>query len=183
MKAARWAGRGLLALVAALLAVNVVGVVREIDELRPVGAGDLAPAFALPQLEAGGELGAPVTLESLRGKVVLLDFWATWCGPCKRSMPMVERLHQRFAERGLVTVSINTEGPDAHAAARAMLDELAPSSIGLADDGRVADRYRVTTIPHMVVVGRDGVVHLVHRGFAGATAAERDLVAEIEALL
>lgn len=176
---ARAAGFGVLALVGALLAASAVDVHRRWDELRPVTAGDRAPGFVLPRL-AGGE---PFSLAEVEGQVVLLDFWASWCGPCVQSMPAIERVARRYADRGLVVVSVNTEGADAAEHAAALLRARTPSAIGVSDDGAVSDRYKVTTIPHMVVVDRRGVVRAVHRGFAGAERLERDLDEAIAPLL
>ena len=63
----------------------------------PIGRGSAAPAFALPELPGPGEL----SLASLRGQVVLLNFWATWCEPCEREMPAMQRLHEKLAPEGL----------------------------------------------------------------------------------
>src|SRR5207249_6499106 len=66
------------------------------------GVGDVAPPFALP--EARGEM---VALDTLRGRVVYVDFWASWCGPCRRSFPWMNQLHQRYA--GLTILAINVD--------------------------------------------------------------------------
>jgi thiol-disulfide isomerase/thioredoxin len=117
-----------------------------------------------------------VTLEDLRGQVVVLDFWATWCGPCRESLPAIDRVYRRHREQGLALVSINTDDP---VKARAMLRSMGISVPLYVDDGTVAERYGVSTIPHLVILDRMGMVRHVHRGFDG----ESTLDAQVTALL
>jgi thiol-disulfide isomerase/thioredoxin len=172
-----WAGRGLVAVIGALLAVNLVWVARNYDELRPIDAGDVAPPFALPEVDRSGELtGNRIALDDLRGQVVLLDFWAEWCKPCRKTIPHVEQVYRRYRDRGLAVVSIKTDGPDMGRAT----DIVAATSFPIVlDGGRVADTYRVNTIPHLVLIDHLGVIRHVHRGGASAPA----LAGQVEALL
>jgi len=90
-----------------LLALGMIGCVGMQEGPQDARIGQLAPKFELPDLQ-----GNMVSLEELRGKVVMLDFWATWCGPCRRSMPMLEELQDEFPE-DLVLLAINlVESPD-----------------------------------------------------------------------
>lgn len=182
-KRSRYAGWGVVALSAALLVLNGISAARDCSSLRPVHAGEPAPDFSVPQITATGSLGPRVSLSSHRGSVVILDFWATWCGPCQASMPVLEELAQRYGDRGLVVVSVNTEGRSKAPAARAMVDERAPSARLLSDSGHAASLYKVTTIPYILVIDRQGRVHRVHRGFGTASGLRSDLIDAIEALL
>ena len=67
----------------------------------------LDPGKAPPAIEMADLNGKQVDLKALRGKVVLVDFWASWCGPCKHEMPVLQSLHEKYAEQGLVIVGIN----------------------------------------------------------------------------
>jgi thiol-disulfide isomerase/thioredoxin len=133
--------------------------------------GDPAPAFALPRIDATGKLGERVTLAHTRGKVTVLDFWATWCGPCLAAMPRLEKLAR--SHPGVAVLAINL---DDAAAARAVFNEHGYTMTLLVDDDDVRDRYGVSSIPHTVIIDRAGVVRHVVRGNA------TDIVALVDAI-
>lgn len=174
---ATWAGRSVLGLFAVALALHGAFVARHWQAVRPVVSGDVAPAFAAPRADGGGV----VRLGDLGGQVVLIDFWATWCGPCRDSMPLIERLHRHFAPEGLAVLSVNTEGAGRAAQALDMANRLGVTSPVLVDEGPVSDRYSVTTIPHLVVVDKTGRVRAVFRGLH--RGAEEDLAELLSALV
>ncbi len=122
--------------------------------------GKAAPPFTLERLQGG-----KVKLASHEGKhVVILDFWATWCGPCRRAMPVVEKVAEKFADRGVVLYAVNLqEGPEK---IRAFLkEEDLDVDVLLDRKGKVASKYRVKGIPQTVIIGRDGTVKHVEVGF------------------
>jgi thiol-disulfide isomerase/thioredoxin len=150
----------------ALAGIALVGVVaqgvwitRNFDQTRPVTSGDVAPTFVLSRIEAKGQLGARVSLDSLRGKVVVLDFWATWCQPCLRALPTLDAYQRKHPEVAIVTVNLDDAGE-----ARAIFDERGYALTLLASDGEVTERYNVSQIPHTVVIDKSGVVRHVSRG-------------------
>lgn len=114
--------------------------------------GKPAPAFTLT-----GVKGSTVSLAKYRGKVVLLDFWATWCRPCRIEMPLVQKLYDEFKAKGLVVFGVNLmEEP---AQVKAFLAENHISFPILLDrDGKVAQSYKAEGIPTLVIVGKDGKV-------------------------
>ncbi len=122
--------------------------------------GKPAPDFALPRYGAvavKGKAPAPVKLSALKGKVVLLDFWATWCGPCRRWMPTVEKVSKSLAGRGLVTYAVNQRETDDKI--REYLRQTGVQVPVLVDrSGSVGEAYQAGSIPLTVIVGRDGVV-------------------------
>jgi cytochrome c biogenesis protein CcmG/thiol:disulfide interchange protein DsbE len=156
----RLVGLGLAAVALALLVVNAAWIAGNLDLLRPMRHGDAAPAVSLPRIEAAGADGASLTLDELRGKVVILDFWATWCKPCLVSLPRLDELQAAYGERGLVVVGVNLDDP---AAARRLWDDRRWRMTLVRDEGAAA-RYGVGSIPHQVVIDRSGVVREVLRG-------------------
>lgn len=126
---------------------------------RPGGqsVGGKAPAFTLPQL------GSPkkVSLQDYRGEVVLLDFWATWCKPCRKQMPAMQKLadDEALADK-LAILSINTDqGPDQADRAESFVEQYDYTFTTLIDDGSASARYGVARIPTLVVVTPGGEIH------------------------
>ena len=139
--------------------------------------GDVFPELASAGLVPLGSAEVPATT----GKVVLVDFWASWCAPCKASFPMMARLHQDFSQRGLVVTAIGiNEKP---AAAATFAKKLAPPFATLHDrEQKLVKQVVVPTMPTSYLVGRDGRVRFVHQGFHG-DATDRELRKQIELLL
>jgi thiol-disulfide isomerase/thioredoxin len=166
LRRARVAGWALVVAVAAVMVVDLVTIGRGCDQMRPPRLGEPAVDFALPRIDARGEVSEDWTsLESLRGKVVVIDFWATWCHPCRQTMPVLADAVARRASTA-VLLSVCTDGHERPREARRLVDELAPGATLVADEGDVADQYAVSTIPHVVVVDRAGRVMLVERRVA-----------------
>jgi thiol-disulfide isomerase/thioredoxin len=123
--------------------------------------GRAAPDFSLPSLQTGQ---SPVSLADYRGKVVYLDFWSSWCAPCRRAMPHLDALRQEYSREDFEVVGISVD-PDA-ADARRLLDRI-PVAYPLALDagGQMAgDRYGVAVLPAALLIDRNGVVRAVLQG-------------------
>jgi len=118
-----------------------------------------APDFTLPARD-GGE----VQLSDLKGQVVMINFWATWCGPCRQEMPLLEQLQIKYEPLGFTLLGVNVE-PDS-AAAAAWLKGV-PVTFPILYDTRntVAESFGVQGMPSSVFVDREGRVRYVHRGY------------------
>jgi peroxiredoxin len=156
---------------ALLLAAGALWVVFGAERpAGPVGEGHPAPDFTLPVLD-----GAEQSLSSLRGRVVLLNFWATWCKPCEDEMPAMERLYAKLggADFELLAISV-AEGDDE---VRAFRDRLALRFPILRDpDKRAATAYQTFRFPESWLIDRDGTVvarYIGPREWDGATYLER----------
>ena len=125
----------------------------------PVTPSSLAPDFTLRSMD-----GQNLRLQELRGRVVLVNFWATWCGPCRQEMPHLNRLYDKYRSSGFVMLGVN-------------IDDDANNAIGVANklgmkfpvlfdtDKKVSRLYDLNTMPSTVVIDRDGKVRYVHRGY------------------
>jgi thiol-disulfide isomerase/thioredoxin len=144
-------------------------------------AAALEPGAALPALTAG-RLGdaQPLPLQSFRGQVMYVDFWASWCVPCRLSMPALDALYRKHSARGFTVVGVNKD--TALADAQRFLKRV-PVAFPLAQDPEdaLAKAFAVKAMPSGYLIDRRGVVRRVHRGFTAETAAA--LEREVEELL
>jgi thiol-disulfide isomerase/thioredoxin len=159
---ARRAGLAALALLVVGLGFNIVWASRHFDALRPMEHGEAAPEIDLPRVD--GTAGR-LTLSSLRGKVVLLDFWATWCPPCIQMIPVLHDLHQEWAPRGVEFVGVDSDGPQSTVqdVRDFLIERPAPYPIVM-DDGTANALYKIRALPQMVLIDREGAVRRVFIG-------------------
>jgi peroxiredoxin len=125
------------------------------------GSGDstVAPDFTLTS-----RTGDVVTLSELRGQVVMINFWATWCGPCRKEMPLLEELYQRYERLGFTLLGVNVEENSADA--EAWLKEMPVSFPILYDpENQVSKIYEVAAMPSTVLIDRNGKMRFLHHGY------------------
>ncbi len=138
--------------------------------------GAEAPAFELATLD-----GDTLKLEDLVGeKIIVLDFWATWCGPCVNALPIVTRVTAEFADQGVEFWALN-QGEDAETIKAFLAEHELDLKVALDSTGEVAGTYGVQGIPTTVIIDLNGIVQAYHVGFGGDY--EEALTAELEALL
>lgn len=147
--AIRWLAVGVVA-----LAGLVVGAALAVDR------GDVAPGFKLARLGAAGELN----LGDLRGKVVMIDFWASWCAPCQKSMPQFDALAKEFPADRFELVGVNVDS-DIDAAKKVLSKRPVAYTIVSDPSGSLPGRYGVETMPMAYLVDADGAIRHVHKGF------------------
>jgi cytochrome c biogenesis protein CcmG/thiol:disulfide interchange protein DsbE len=108
----------------------------------------------------------------LRGHPVVLDFWATWCGPCQAEAPIVNALSQRFKDKGLVVIGVNTSDAEGLAARYAAKKNLSFPIVYDADN-TIANKYRVDNLPTLIVISKDGKMVAVRHGVTSDADLER----------
>ena len=133
-----------------------------------------ASDFALPQLD-----GSPVTLSALKGRVVVMEFWATWCGPCRSSLPSLEVIHQRYRDRGVSVLLIN-EG-EGEEVIRAWAGRRFTAPILLDAAQVVGEQYQVRAVPRIFLIDQAGRIVYMHEGYGGGL--ERSLSQILDQLL
>jgi thiol-disulfide isomerase/thioredoxin len=145
----------------------------------PSARADIKVGDRFPVLQGVGVAGSP--FPATAGKVVLVDFWASWCAPCRQSFPAYSRINSEFAAKGLLILAISVDqDPSAY---DSFVRTLAPSFfVALDKDQRLVSEVRVPTMPTSYLVDRAGTVRFIHPGFRGAET-EQALRAEMAALI
>jgi cytochrome c biogenesis protein CcmG/thiol:disulfide interchange protein DsbE len=150
------------AVVAALVAGLVAGVRLLGGSLDPVAVGSRAPRFAAAAVPPAK---GTKSLDDYEGKVVLLNVWATWCGPCRTEMPSIERLHQEFGSKGLHVVAVSVDEAVNATGVREFANELGVTFEILHDPARAIDKsYQLTGYPVTFIIDQDGVIRRKHLG-------------------
>ena len=129
-------------------------------------AGDAAPALSLPTAK-----GETVALDKLRGKVVYVDFWASWCGPCRRSFPFMNEMQSKYGPRGFTVVGVNVDKKRADAD-RFLAQVPASFTIVFDETGATPSAWGVKGMPSSYLVDGAGKVVFVERGFTDEHKAE-----------
>ena len=138
--------------------------------------GSPAPPLALPTLDGTQS----VDLQTQRGNVVLLNFWASWCEPCKREMPALQQWHEQYADQGLAVIGVDTLYQDERAAAQSFVQTNGITYPILADEaGDTRQPWLIQGLPRTYVIDRDGVVRALKLG----EFTQADFDAEVVPLL
>jgi thiol-disulfide isomerase/thioredoxin len=144
----------------------------------PRAFGALSQGDTFPSLS---EIGLEGTVPDLSGKVVLVDFWASWCGPCKKAFPVLKELHETYSAKGLVIVAVSLDEEKKNMDAFLQKNPV-PFAV-LRDPGaKLAEKLSVQNIPTSYVLDSKGKVHSVHIGFEGESTRKK-YMDEIGALL
>ncbi len=134
-----------------------------------VKVGELAPDFTLTDLD-----GNSVTLSEYRGKVVFINFWATWCPPCRAEMPEIEAVYQEYKDKGVVVIGVDILEPED--VVRQFVEQGGYNWIFVLDaTGAVSDDYKITAIPTSFFIDREGIIQVVKIGAMTKRAMENKL--------
>ena len=124
----------------------------------------IAPATAAPDFTLHSIGGPNLRLKEQRGRVVMVNFWATWCGPCRQEMPQLNRLYEKYKGSGFVLLGVNVDD-DVSKAAEVASKLGVTFPVLLDTDKSVSKLYDLSTMPSTVIIDRDGKVRYVHRGY------------------
>jgi peroxiredoxin len=166
-----------LAVVALLGGGLAVATLTMGDELFPITPGTKAPEIRAVTLD---EVPEERTLAEYRGQVVLLNVWATWCGPCEAEMPSMELLHRAYADSGLRIVAVSIDDPGSEETIREFVARYGLTFDILHDPAKNITRaYRITGYPETFVIGRDGVIRRKTYVQDWNTPANRALISQL----
>ncbi len=171
----------MISLIALALLAGLPANAQQMSEALPppLRAGTRAPAFSSLTLA-----GKPISLHRLRGKVVLLDFWATWCGPCRMSMPGLVSLHQTFHRRGFTVVGVSMDQSDTQAQVKPFVNArhlTYPIALSVAANARAQKAYHAEVLPSQYLIDRKGIVRWSQVGYSPSDRTE--LAGRIQKLL
>ena len=158
--------RQLLRIALAALALSTLAMV----------SGATAERTAAPDFTLKSATGENIKLSELRGQVVMINFWASWCGPCRQEMPLLDELHSRYSPMGFTLLCVNVEKDSSKA--KALLKDLPVNFPILFDQqNQVSKDYDVVAMPSTVIVDRDGNIRYIHKGYKpGDENAYQDMI-------
>jgi thiol-disulfide isomerase/thioredoxin len=139
-----------------------------------------APAGPAPGFQLQSMGGPAVSLDQFKGKVVMINFWASWCGPCRTEMPILEKLQSKYKPMGFAMVGVNVE-PDSKLAVNWLKDTPVTFPILFDTKSEVSKLYQVAGMPTTVIVDRKGNLRWLHRGYKPGD--ENEYLDQIRALV
>ena len=141
------------------LAAIIAAAALALPALAADPTGSPAPAFTL-----GSSAGSNVSLAQYKGQVVMLNFWASWCGPCRQEMPLLESIYKKYNRMGFTLIGVNVE-PDSNAANQWLKQTPVSFPILYDKDSKVSKMYDVAGMPSTVIIDRTGKLRVLHRGY------------------
>src|SRR6202011_4235235 len=145
--------------IATALATALLGAV----PATGAGTGSSGPA---PQFALDARGGSKISLKQYKGQVVMLNFWASWCGPCRQEMPLLESIYKKYNKMGFTLIGVNVE-PDSKDAEGFLKQLQTPVSFPVIydKDSTVSKAYDVQGMPSTVIIDRKGNIRVLHRGY------------------
>jgi len=136
-------------------------IIAAIIPLAAPGASSNGPA---PQFTLAARGGSDVSLAQYKGKVVMINFWASWCGPCRQEMPLLENIYRKYGKLGFTLLGVNVE-PDSKAADDWLKQTPVSFPILYDSQSKVSKLYDVAGMPSTVIIDRKGNVRVLHKGY------------------
>jgi thiol-disulfide isomerase/thioredoxin len=140
----------------------------------------VAPSGPAPKFQLNSMAGKPVSLDQFKGQVVMINFWASWCGPCRQEMPILEKLYGKYQPMGFTMIGINVE-PDSQLAVNWLKDTPVTFPILFDTKSEVSKLYKVSSMPSTVIIDRQGNLRWLHRGYKPGD--ENEYLDQIRALV
>jgi peroxiredoxin len=141
---------------------NIAVIVAALTLSLPALAG--TPTGPAPAFTLGARSGQDVSLAQYKGQVVMINFWASWCGPCRQEMPLLESIYKKYNKMGFTMLGVNVE-PDSNAANEWLKATPVSFPILYDRDSKVSKLYDVAGMPSTVIIDRSGKLRVLHRGY------------------
>ena len=142
---------------------SIAAIAAALSVSLPALAGPSAAAPA-PAFTLASRAGQDVSLTQYKGNVVMINFWASWCGPCRQEMPLLESIYKKYNKMGFTLLGVNVE-PDSNAANEWLKATPVSFPILYDRDSKVSKLYDVAGMPSTVIIDRSGKLRVLHRGY------------------
>jgi len=140
----------------------------------------IAPSSPAPQFQLQSMAGSTVNLAQFKGQVVMINFWASWCGPCRQEMPILEKLYGKYKPMGFTMIAVNVE-PDSKLAVNWLKDTPVTFPVLFDTRSEVSKLYQVAGMPSTVIIDRKGNLRWLHRGYKSGD--ENEYLDQIRAMV
>ena len=160
-------------IIAAFFAVMLSSCIYGPPPETVVNIGQPAPSFKLPDLD-----GREISLEEYKGKIILLDFWATWCSPCRMTMPVIEKLSREYSD-DMTVLAVNLR-ESREVIGKYAFEQAISAQILLDVEGKVSSTYGANAIPMQFIIDRSGIVRHIQTGYSSNMASR--MRAQVESL-
>jgi thiol-disulfide isomerase/thioredoxin len=143
--------------------IRIAAIVAALSVSLPT-LGGASPPGPAPVFTLASRAGQDVSLAQYKGQVVMINFWASWCGPCRQEMPLLESIYKKYNKMGFTLIGVNVE-PDSKAAEGFLKETPVSFPVIYDKDSTVSKAYDVSGMPSTVIIDRKGNIRVLHRGY------------------